>query len=547
MPLPPGFGGSQSGGVEIPGFGFVPTGFLDAILPFLQAQITSQGVQQGNVQSGLNAQTSANASITNANTTAGASVTNANTAAQGGIQQQLIQAAQLMQSLQAEIDRDFALANAGDQNAAHRLEAELKLRAQVANAANRTQFGLGLVDSAGKTGLRDVLTSRRFARGLGGQAMFGSALGGLSLDQLLGNVQAGPVDFTAAENNVNVGSLDPNNFQLTPGVFSGGGSQVGASTAGFGSFPSIGINFNDQLAQQSSAGAALDPNSNFRDLTGAITGQGPSPFPNFAHGGRIHSGNSGIVGEQGPEIARANPDGSVDIIPMKLPRFAEGGTIPAQSSSPSSGGVFEALFNDPNTSITQAPAAPAGAAPAVQQASQDPAVAIAGGGAQQGTPTGFQAGTGVQQSFNTTDTSAPFIPGTEPLTGHELDIANRSNPLFSQGPLGSLNTATSSTATGSDVLNSPGVSTFLSEQHGGFGAPIQGGINIEEEGIKNLPDPFERASTFIQMNRQDQEDVIQLYEIAGFTREDFWARIFEALPGNRGPLAALQANSAIGF
>ena len=503
-------------------FGFIPTDFIDAIMPFLTQSLASQVSSQGNIQSGLNAQTSAasqqqaaatsaQAQIGAANIGAQATIGSATISAQGGIQQQLIQAEQRLIQLRAEIERDIKLANAGDKNAAFRLEAELKLEAQIANQATRAQFTLGLLEAAGKTGLRDALTSRRFARGLGGQALFGSALGGLTLDDLVGQVDTdNPVDFFEIINDIDVGSLNPDDFQLdpfeldTPNFNFNSGFSGGGGVAAPIDFQEFELQFGEE------------------QTLAELTDQNRARLRGLAGGGTIHRGNQGIVGEEGPEIINVNPDGSVDIIPMDLPQFAHGGTLEPTGAPSATSSVFEELFNDPNTSISQTTPAPAQVG-AASQSGQDPNVLIPGGGNEAGTQS-FDSGTGAQ------------IFPTEPPDVAPGDI------------LGTLGEATATTETGVDLLNNPGISQFITGQVGGFGAPIRGDIGLPEEGIAGLPDPFQRASTFIQLPRQDQEDVIELYILAGFTREDFWARIFEALPGNRGPLASLQQGAGpIGF
>jgi hypothetical protein len=114
-------------------------------------------------------------------------------------------------------------------------------------------------------------------------------------------------------------------------------------------------------------------------------------------------------------------------------------------------------------------------------------------------------------------------PQTGGGTGGLFDLADPNDPF-------------SISNTAQDVVNLPGVKAFIQGDAGiaNINRELMGTIDIPEHGIFGLPDPQASASTFLQLNAQDQEDILELYALAGFSKADFWARVFNATPGFRG-------------
>ena len=320
-------------------------------------------MQQYRSQSSLAGQlASANASAQSGVNQSLASVYGSQVAAQGGIAQQNIQSGTAASIANAQISGDLIKAMGGDQNAAYRLQAQLGLQAGVANQDMQRQ----ILTALSTTGLRSQSQANAWMRGFQPQPGFGSAgnywlnsvnpiaspqvqyspydLSGLVQAQAaqgsLGALPSMPSFSTGNIGGGNVGNIGGmfsdiyGQLQNTLGpmelLFGAAPAQTGAPLAPNG-FPAGSP---EAIAStQSTWERLLAAYNSGAPLGGANPGPAwnPPPMPQpgdpgyftpmpdpgaYLHaGGKIKPGETAIVGERGPEIAKG-VKGGTDIIPL---------------------------------------------------------------------------------------------------------------------------------------------------------------------------------------------------------------------------------------
>lgn len=299
---PPPIPGAGVGGFGTGDLSMVPYGALDALYPYLTFPY-NYALEEKQINAQIQA-AQAQAAASMAAATSGPQ--SAAISAQGGIAQAQISAAAQLQALQAQIQTNMALAAGGDKNAAARLQAQLAAAADIQNQQTQMQLGQGFASH----GYRDAIASRNFFYGMGAQAPAGSAL------------KAGYTPLTAPKVEfAEYGPAPTVNMNIpSPSIAMPGASPAAAASASTGGM--FGFNSGAPVPGALPAGVAPGP----------VPGQpnwGAGYQGGYAKGGqgvRFRPGDTGLVGEKGPEIFQLNPDGTFDVIPLKG-QYA-GGTQP---------------------------------------------------------------------------------------------------------------------------------------------------------------------------------------------------------------------------